>query len=225
MGYSLYLQRCWAQAEVNLRQAIAIRPDHSRAHNNLGLLLAHLDRTDEALAEFRRGGCPPAEAHANVAFAHTMEKRWPQARQHYELALAADPSSAEARKGLQGLDGLAARVDRGYLRAEPAGAVVQASARSPYLPTDPVFPEASSALTRVSLKVPVALEAAELAELKACSATGSQAPASAWPDLAEDRKGLVKMTKAPEDECGSPRMGEADSCHSPPGAVGGEWVW
>jgi hypothetical protein len=136
-----------------------------------------------------------------------------------------DPGLAEARKGLQGLDGLAAKVDRGYLRAEPAGAVVQASARSPYLPTDPVLPEASSALTRVSLKVPVALEATELAELKACSATGSQAPASAWPDLAEDRKGLVKMTKAPEDECDSPRMGEADSCHSPPGAVGGEWVW
>ena len=40
MGYSLYLQRRWAEAEMNLRQAIALDNKHSRAHNNLALVLA-----------------------------------------------------------------------------------------------------------------------------------------------------------------------------------------
>src|SRR6056297_2045894 len=39
-GYSLYLQRRWGEAEMNLRQAIALRPDDARAHNNLALVLA-----------------------------------------------------------------------------------------------------------------------------------------------------------------------------------------
>src|SRR5262249_20473956 len=39
MGYSFYLQRRWAEAEMNLRQAVSLNPDHRRAHNNLALLL------------------------------------------------------------------------------------------------------------------------------------------------------------------------------------------
>ncbi|MBC8117926.1 MAG: tetratricopeptide repeat protein, partial [Candidatus Saccharimonas sp.] len=47
-GYSLYLQRRWAEAEERLRQAIALKPKHSRAHNHLGLVLAQTERADEA---------------------------------------------------------------------------------------------------------------------------------------------------------------------------------
>src|SRR5262245_30611556 len=39
-GYSLYLQHRWADAEMNLKQAITLKPDLLRAHNNLGLVMA-----------------------------------------------------------------------------------------------------------------------------------------------------------------------------------------
>ena len=58
-GYSLYLQRRWAEADMCLRQAIALKPRLARAHNNLGLLLARDGKVDEALAEFRAAGLPP----------------------------------------------------------------------------------------------------------------------------------------------------------------------
>ncbi len=111
-GYSLYLQQRWADAEASLRQALARQPDHRRAHNNLGLVLARAGRPDEALAEFRRAGLDEADARANLAFALTLEKDWPEARAQYERALTADPSSSSAKKGLQELNAVQARLER-----------------------------------------------------------------------------------------------------------------
>ena len=99
-GYSLYLQRRWAEAEICLRQSIALKPKLARAHSNLGFLLVKDEKVDEALAEFRAAGCRPAEAHQNVAFVLSTEKRFDEARRQYELALAADPSSTTARDRL-----------------------------------------------------------------------------------------------------------------------------
>jgi Flp pilus assembly protein TadD len=109
MGYSLSLQHRWAEAEMNLRQAIALAPNHRRAHNNLGLVLAHAGRPDDALAEFRKGGCDEADAHVNLAFVLTLERSWPEARAHYERALALRPSLAAAQKGLEEVTVLLAR--------------------------------------------------------------------------------------------------------------------
>src|SRR6266404_4003004 len=53
-GYSMYLQDRLGEAEMNLRQALALQPDHRRAHNNLGMVLARLNRGEDALTEFRR---------------------------------------------------------------------------------------------------------------------------------------------------------------------------
>jgi Flp pilus assembly protein TadD len=103
-GYSLYLQGNWAEAESRLREALAISPDHIRAHNNLGLVLARAGRCDEALAEFRRAGCQEEDAQINLAYALTLERRWPEARVHYERALAANPNSNAGRSGLRELD-------------------------------------------------------------------------------------------------------------------------
>jgi Tfp pilus assembly protein PilF len=108
-GYSLYLQHCWTEAEMNLRQAIALQPGDVRAHNNLGLLLAHTNRGDEALVEFRRAGCKEADAQANLAFALTLDRHWAEARTHYEYALAEDNSSDHAKKGLDELNSLLAK--------------------------------------------------------------------------------------------------------------------
>jgi Flp pilus assembly protein TadD len=112
MGYSLYLQGRPVEAEVNLRQAVVLAPENTRAHNNLGLVLASLDRQEEALTEFRRAGCTEADAQINLAFALTLENKWAEARKRYELVLALDATSTAARKGLQELDTALAKVDR-----------------------------------------------------------------------------------------------------------------
>jgi tetratricopeptide (TPR) repeat protein len=108
-GYSLYLQRRWAEAEINLKTAIAAPGDAARAHNNLGLVYARTERHEDALAEFRKGGCSAADAQVNLAFALTFDGHWDRARQHYKLALAANPSSESAKSGLKNLDGLFAK--------------------------------------------------------------------------------------------------------------------
>ena len=125
MGYSLYLQHRWDEAEMNLAQAIALNPNHRRAHNNLGLVLAQKGRPNEALAEFRKGGCPEADAQANVAFGLTLARRWPEARGYYESALLADPQSPAARQGLQQLDVLMAKADSPQATLSPRFALAQ----------------------------------------------------------------------------------------------------
>jgi tetratricopeptide (TPR) repeat protein len=121
MGYSYYLQRRWAESEQNLRQAIAIDPDHRRAHNNLALLLARNNRLEDALAEFRKSGSEPAQAHLNLAFALTMEQRWESAREHYQRALVLDPASQLAKDRLGQLNALVAKMEsrRDVTRQDP----------------------------------------------------------------------------------------------------------
>ncbi|MBI3467066.1 MAG: tetratricopeptide repeat protein [Planctomycetes bacterium] len=109
LGYSLYLQGRWSDAERILRRALELRPDDLRARNNLGLVLASDDRIDEAVAEFRRGGCTPSDAYANVAFVLIVNGQWEEAREHYELALRIDPTSQPARTGLRKLNALIAK--------------------------------------------------------------------------------------------------------------------
>ena len=110
-GYSLYLQRRWAESEERLRQAIALKPRHSRAHNHLGLIMAQTEQTDAALAEFRKAGCNSAEARNNLAFVMTLNQRWVEAREQYELALDANPDSAAAQSGLENLEAVLAKAE------------------------------------------------------------------------------------------------------------------
>jgi Tfp pilus assembly protein PilF len=112
-GYSLYLQRRWAESEQCLREALTLSGTHSRSHNNLGLVLAQTDRLDGALAEFRLSGRQEAEARANLAFVLTMNRRWDEARQQYEIALDANPDSAAAKSGLEHLTALIAKTSPG----------------------------------------------------------------------------------------------------------------
>ena len=116
-GYSCYLQRNWAEAGVNLRRALELRPEFARAHTNLGLLLARNYHAPEALAEFSKAGCDEAGARCNLAFAMTLEERWQEARQQYELALAANPNASTAKKGLAALE---AHAPKDYSQPRPA---------------------------------------------------------------------------------------------------------
>jgi Tfp pilus assembly protein PilF len=97
-GFSLYLQRQWTEAEKNLLQAVALRPDDVRAHTNLGLVFAHTRDADQALAEFRKAHLSEADAHANLAFALSADRRFDEARSHYALALAIQPTDRTRRE-------------------------------------------------------------------------------------------------------------------------------
>lgn len=111
LGYSMYLQDRWGEAEMNLRQAIALNPRDRRTHNNLGLVLAHVGDSNASLGEFRRAGCTATDAHMNLAYVQTLYQNWPQARRNYRLALKADPSSDKAKNRLAKLETLIAKVD------------------------------------------------------------------------------------------------------------------
>ena len=131
-GYSLYLQRRLPEAEAAFRQVIALAPEHRRAHNNLGLVLAQLDHADEAIAEFRSAGCNENSARTNLAFSFALQGRWQEARAQYQTVLTADPSSARARDGLQRLCALSTKIPEGGTAVMPsleAHAIQQASAR------------------------------------------------------------------------------------------------
>ena len=128
MGYSFYLQRRWAEAEMNLRQSLAVNPEHRRAHNNLALLLVRDNRLGDALAEFGKAGSDPVQAHMNLAFALTIDQRWESARAEYQRALALDPSSQLAKARLDELNNLLAK-------REPVAPAPDGARRDPALLT------------------------------------------------------------------------------------------
>ena len=98
-GYSLYFQNRWDESEAQLREGLRLNPDHRRARTNLGLVLARSGRSDEALDEFRKAGCTPSQAHANVAYADCLRGALPRALEHYETALQLDSQSETAKAG------------------------------------------------------------------------------------------------------------------------------
>ena len=118
-GYSLYLQRRWAEADVCLRQAIALKPRLPEPTTTCGLLLARDGKVDEALAEFGRGRTAPCRAHQNVAFVMSTERRWDEARRQYELAIAANPASTTARERLAELGKVSEKLQCTGARAAP----------------------------------------------------------------------------------------------------------
>ena len=77
-------------AQDHLNRAIKREPKLSRAHNNLGLLLAQQGHVDRALVEFAAAGCSHAEARTNLAYALTMVGKVADAEHHLEIARRAD---------------------------------------------------------------------------------------------------------------------------------------
>lgn len=106
IGYSLSLQGRLREAEINLRQTIAIAPDHHRAQNHLGVVLAQQGQPEQALAAFRRANCSPAQAHANLALICWLHQRPDETQRHLEHAqrlTAGDHATAERLQGLEAL--------------------------------------------------------------------------------------------------------------------------
>ena len=140
LGYSMYLQDRWSEAEMNLRQSIALDPDNHRAHNNLGLVLAHQGKTNASLVEFRQAGCTSTDAYMNLAYVQMLNENWTESRRHYGLALQADPASEKAKIRLEKLESLITKVQAlaqaesdtrslsSVIRLPPVSAVAQRSA-------------------------------------------------------------------------------------------------
>lgn len=102
-GYSMYLQRRWLESERLLTRAVELDPENARVQNNLGLLYANTERMGEAAVAFQRAGCRMDEARTNMGVAAAMGGRHDEAKRMFERALAENPESTTAVRGLEAL--------------------------------------------------------------------------------------------------------------------------
>ena len=165
IGYSYYMQRRWSEAETRLRQALAIDPKLIRAENNLGLVLAHTERHELALAAFMRGGSQAADAHVNLAYCLLWEKQREPAEKQLQLALRADPNSKSAGDALMYLKSGGANEVVTQVKSESPLAT-QSSALPPGV--QPTPPPAAAPVAKNTLRKgepPAGLESTDRADL------------------------------------------------------------
>lgn len=85
------------------RVAMALRPDSSFVHNNLGLALADKEQMDEAIAEYKKAivlNSKNAPAHHNLGLALADREQLDEALAAFNKAIALDPSLAVAHASL-----------------------------------------------------------------------------------------------------------------------------
>jgi len=100
LGYNLLMQKKYAEAAGQFREALKLNSQSPVARNNLGLALANLDETDQAVANWQSAS-DPATAHNNLA-ALLMEKgNYPDARKELEIALSYNSAYPAALKNLE----------------------------------------------------------------------------------------------------------------------------
>jgi Flp pilus assembly protein TadD len=100
LGYNLLMQKKYAEAAGEFREALKLNRSSPVARNNLGLALANLDQTDQAVANWQFAS-DPATAHNNLA-AVLMEKgNYPSARKELEIALSYNNAYPAALKNLE----------------------------------------------------------------------------------------------------------------------------
>ena len=86
-------------AEENCRQAIALKPDYTEAHNNLGIILQQLGKLNEAETSYRQAiALNPdfAEAHCNLGVTQKELGRVEEAEASFKKAIALRPDFVEA---------------------------------------------------------------------------------------------------------------------------------
>lgn len=99
LGYCYFLQGQLSKAESALTKATLIDPANKRNRNNLGLVLGHLGRHEEALAHFKLANSE-ADACYNLAFIFAAQERVDEAKECFQLALNADPTHRPSREAL-----------------------------------------------------------------------------------------------------------------------------
>ena len=100
LGYNLLMQKKYAEAAGEFREALKLNPRSPVARNNLGLALANLDETDQALANWQSAS-DPATAHNNLAAVFMEKGNYPNARKELEIALRYNIACPAALKNLE----------------------------------------------------------------------------------------------------------------------------
>lgn len=103
MGYSAIVQKDYPRAEGLLAAAVKLRPENSRAVNNLALAIGYQGRFDESLATFRKINSQ-SQSLVSLAYIHTQRHEREQAIDCYRRAVALDPSNKAAATALAQLD-------------------------------------------------------------------------------------------------------------------------
>jgi tetratricopeptide (TPR) repeat protein len=103
LGYCYFLQGHLAKAESALRKATTLEPSNQRYCNNLGLVVGHLGRHEEALECFRKASSE-ADAQYNLAFVYAAQERPMEAKTCFQLALGSDPTHRRAREALSSFE-------------------------------------------------------------------------------------------------------------------------
>lgn len=89
----------WHDSETLWRHVLAVDPDSSLAHNNLGNALFRRDKLEEAIKHFRQAiEIDPnyARAHYNLGYALANQGKLEEAIEHYRQTLQIDPTIVEA---------------------------------------------------------------------------------------------------------------------------------
>ena len=103
MAGQLYSRRNYAQAERVCRQIISARPGNADAHNILGVSLAALGNSKDAIAELKRAVKINAQApsyHANLGEILRQSGKLDEASEALEEAIRLDPNNAQALNNL-----------------------------------------------------------------------------------------------------------------------------
>ena len=90
----------WQQGAKELETAVAIDPEFSDAHENLGVHYLMAQRMNEAVAELRRAiALDPVMSlyHSNLALAYVMQKRTSEAQTEAETAVSLDGRNPRGR--------------------------------------------------------------------------------------------------------------------------------
>lgn len=89
----------WHDSETLWRHVLAVDPDSSLAHNNLGNALFRRDKLEEAIKHYRQAiEIDPnyARAHYNLGYALANQGKREEAIEHYRQTLQIDPTIVEA---------------------------------------------------------------------------------------------------------------------------------
>lgn len=103
LGYCYFLQGQLIKAESALLKAVAAEPECPRYRNNLGLVVGHQGRHEEALDHFRSAGSE-ADAYYNLAFIYATQEQADQAKECFLMALNEDPTHGKSREALRSFE-------------------------------------------------------------------------------------------------------------------------
>ncbi len=96
-GMTAWQKQDYQKAAEEFEKAVADYPEYDTAYNNLGVMYAHLNQNDKAMAAFKRSvelNDKNADADRNLARMFLREKNFPQAEELLKKCLAVQPADA-----------------------------------------------------------------------------------------------------------------------------------